>query len=97
MYRHQKQLFTKVNYKNQYIEFLIKKSISRNSQLNPLERISLLSRDNFEDNIYHKFSTYQKLYCLISLSGKVPNKKFHFSRFFFNKQLNNLVVANTLK
>ncbi len=97
--RHQafKQILFKTSYKNFFLKKLLASSLSTNQLTSPIERIGhFQNRISFE-NIYSRFCTYQKLYCLISFSNKVANKKFHYSRFFLNKQLNNLVVSNTLK
>lgn len=72
-------------------------SLGRNHGIDPIDRLSYLSRDTYLNNLYFKWSTFQKLTCLISLSTKVPSKSYNYSRFFLNKQLNKLVISNTLK
>lgn len=96
-YNLNKQISLKVNYLETWLESLLTKSLEQNMFLNPTERISysLKRADHFD--FFNFFATYQKLHCLITLSPKVPNKKFYYSRFFFNKQLNYLTCANTLK
>jgi hypothetical protein len=92
-----KQLFTKHNYRKKYLTLLLVKSLAHNHLLSPLNRISFLSQPDYFDNIFHKFSCFQKLHCLVTLSPKVSNREYFYSRFFLNKQLEKLVVSNTLK
>jgi hypothetical protein len=40
------------------------------------------------------FKTFQKLVCPFSLSKKVPNKNFSYSRFFLNKKLESFNINN---
>ncbi len=96
-YNLQKQIFLKHNYRRLFLEKLFNLSLSSNQLLEPGERLSFFSRDSYYNDLYHKWCTLQKLTCLISLSPKVPSKSYHYSRFFLNKQLNKLVIANTLK
>lgn len=92
-----RQVLLKVEYKNFFLKKLLALSLSANHFIPPVERIGHFQNKIFFDNIYSRLDSYQKLYCLISFSSKVPNKKFHYSRFFLNKQLNNLVISNTIK
>lgn len=96
-YNLKKQIILKYNYLKGFFIKLINLSLSVNFSLNPLDRLSYLSQSETTDSLFYKFSTYQKLICLISLSHKVPNRKTNYSRFFLNKQLDKLVISNTLK
>ena len=93
----QKQLLIKYNYAQLFLENLLNSSLKKNHYLDPLNRISYLVNEDYVNNLFFKFSTYQKLLCPISLSHKVPNKSYMYSRFFLNKQLDKLVIANTFK
>lgn len=95
-YNLNKQIILKVEYKDKFILNLIDCSLQKNHFLKPIERISYFTRNHY-NNFFSKFSSFQKLQCLITLSPKVHNKKFYYSRFFLNKQLNNLTISNTLK
>jgi hypothetical protein len=92
-----KQLILKANYLEKYLTTVLTKSLAENHHLSPFDRLSYFMQDESNFNFYNYFSTYQKLYCLISLSPKVHNKAYHYSRFFLNKQLNKLICSNTLK
>lgn len=96
-YNLQKQLILKHNFKKNYLHNLILKSLSLNHFITPLERISFFSQTWFVENLFHKFASFQKLHCLVSLSNKVPHRKYHYSRFFLNKQFEKLTISNTLK
>ena len=96
-YNLQKQLYLKHNYKSLFQEKLLNASLARNHNVEPADRLSFFAREDFVNNLYYKWSTYQKLTCLVSLSVKVPSRVYHYSRFFLNKQLNKLVISNTLK
>ena len=96
-YNIQKQLFLKTNYKKIFLRKLVETSLSSNHYIEPIDRISYFCRDDYVDNIYFRAATYQKLHCLISMSPKVHHRSYHYSRFFLNKQLNNLAICNTLK
>ncbi len=96
-YNLQKQLFLKYNYKKQFLSQLLKKSFSKNHFLQPSIRLSFMYTENFLNDILYRFNTYQKLLCLITSSPKVNSRKYHYSRFFLNKQLEKLVISNTLK
>jgi len=87
----------KHNYIRLHLESLLQKSLSKNQYIDPIDRLSFFAREDYVDDLYFKFSTFQKLTCLISLSHKVHNKGYHYSRFFLNKQLNKLSISNTLK
>lgn len=96
-YQFQKQLILKYNYKQDFFWNLLVRSIAMNHYIEPITRISYLATNWTNTDRYRRFATYQKLQCLTTLSFKVPNKSFAFSRFFLNKQLDKLVFANTLK
>lgn len=96
-YNLQKQLYLKYNYKKLYLSSLLNASLSTNHYISPVDRLSYLAKEDYVDNLYFKFSTFQKLTCLISLSVKVHSKQYHYSRFFLNKQLNKLSISNTVK
>lgn len=92
-----KQIAIKINYCEIWLELLLTKSLAENHFLEPSIRLSFFLKTTEHFNLFNFFASYQKLHCLITLSPKVPNKSFFYSRFFFNKQLNNLSCANTLK
>lgn len=96
-YNIQKQLFIKYNYRRLFFEQVIEISLKVNRYIDPINRLSYLAQEDYVDNIYYRFSTFQKLTCLISLSPKVHNRSYNYSRFFLNKQFNKLSIANTLK
>ena len=96
-YNFQKQLLIKYNYKRIFIMQLLTGSLLKNHYVDPLNRLSFLAQNDYVDDLYYKYSTYQKLLCLISLCPKVHNKSYNYSRFFLNKQLEKLVISNTLK
>lgn len=96
-YNIQKQLFIKYNYKQLFFDKILETSLKVNKYIYPIDRLSYFSQEDYVDNIYYRFSTFQKLTCLISLSPKVHNKSYNYSRFFLNKQFNKLSIANTLK
>ena len=92
-----KQLFLKYNFQKIFFNSLLTKSFAKNHFIAPLIRISFFSQPDYVDNFLYRFKSYQKLQCLISLSPKVHSKKYHYARFFLNKQLDKLTIANTLK
>lgn len=96
-YNLNKQLALKATHIESWVEVLFAKSLGQNMFLTPINRISYLMKSAEQFNLFSYFNTYQKLHCLITLSPKVPNKSFYYSRFFINKQLNNLTCSNTLK
>jgi hypothetical protein len=96
-YNLQKQLILKHNKKQSFLNNLLKKSFFKNHFIQPILRISFLSQNNNINNLYHCYNTYQKLYCLITISGKVSNKHYGYSRFFLNKQLEKLTISGTIK
>lgn len=96
-YHLHKQIILKNLITLEFSNTILKKSFQENQFLKPLDRISFFVNKDSIDNLFTRFNTYQKLYCLVSLSPKVPNKSYSYSRFFLNKQLNKLTLANTLK
>lgn len=96
-YNYQHQLFVKYKYKQTFLKLLLIRSFMKNHFLTPKERISYFAQPITIDDITHRFSTYQKLYCLITASPKVHNREYHYSRFFLNKQLDKLTISNTLR
>lgn len=96
-YNLQKQLVIKHNYIKNHVTLVIQKSLGANHFIKPMERISFLAQSETSQTLFFRFSTLQKLHCLITLSPKVHNKAFYYSRFFLNKQLDKLTIANTLK
>jgi hypothetical protein len=70
----------------------IKKSLHKNHFNNYLFRLSFTVNWLFFKNQY--FRTFQKLVCPFSLSKRVPNKNFSYSRFFLNKKLNSFNINN---
>jgi hypothetical protein len=70
----------------------IKKSLHKNHFNDYLFRLSFTINWLFFKNQY--FRTFQKLVCPFSLSKRVPNKNFGYSRFFLNKKLNSFNINN---
>jgi hypothetical protein len=89
------QTILKLNFKKFELENTLKKSLYRNQSLEPNVRLRFSIKDKNSKEYF--FKSLQRLSCLVTLMGKVPNKKFFYSRFFLNKQLNRLTVANTFK
>ena len=96
-YNLQKQLILKYNQKQNFMYNLLNKSFFINHYLQPLIRISFLAQNNNISNLFQHYSTFQKLYCMITISSKVSNKSYGYSRFFLNKQLNKLTISGTIK
>ena len=90
-------MIVKQSYQENHFKEVLVKSFKENMQINPLNRLSFFCQDEEYLNIWSYFKSYQKLLCLITLSDKVSSKSYHYSRFFLNKQLNKLVISNTLK
>lgn len=89
------QLILKLLYYKQELKLKIKKSLLKNHFNNPLSRLSFTL--NWYTNKQQFFKTYQKLICPFSLSKRVPNKHYSYSRFFLNKKLNNFYINNVYK
>lgn len=96
-YRLTKQLIIRQANANKGLTPLLTNSLRTNILLKPEIRLSFMIINVSMFNSFNFFNTYQKLHCLISLSSKVHNKSYHYSRFFLNKQLAFLTIANTLK
>ena len=93
-----KQIILKLKFLK--IEFLnlIKKSFFKNQYIHYINRISINTKKFFysKKSLYF-FKTHQKLICMITNIGKVPNKHYNYSRFYLNKQMNQLTISNTIK
>ena len=89
------QQYIKLIYLKKELLNLIKKSLLCNHFLKPQERLSHTLANELNKNNF--FKTYQKLVCPHSLSKKVPDKSFMFSRFFLNKKLNTYYINNVFK
>lgn len=96
-YRIQKQLIIRQSFVKTNLFRILVSSLGTNVLLAPHVRLSFLMTNTIMFNSFNFFRTYQKLHCLISMSTKVSNKSYHYSRFFLNKQLAFLTIANTLK
>ena len=96
-YNLNKQLVVKQAYQENHLERLLLQSFKENHKINPINRLSFFCQEESLLNIWNYFCSYQKLQCLVTLSSKVSSKNYHYSRFFLNKQLNKLVISNTLK
>lgn len=96
-YNFNKQLILKFNKSKGFLLELLLQSLSSNHYIEPLDRLSFLARAATKDDSYYYYNTYLKLLCLVSLSYKVPNKQFKYSRFFFNKQMSKLVLSGVVK
>ncbi len=91
----QNQLILKLLYIKRELKERILKSLKKN-HFNHFEfRLSFTI--NFFTNKNQYFKTFQKLICPYSLSKRVPNKKFYYSRFFLNKKLNSFNISNVYK
>lgn len=91
-----KQLLLKYFFKKNELKSLIIKSLFRNHYNGYTFRLSFSISSEFPHPTSF-FKTRQKLICIQTLDKKVPSKRFLFSRFALNKQLNSLHFCNTLK
>ena len=91
----QNQLILKLKFFKRELKEKIIKSLKKNHYNTPEFRLSFTI--NWLTNKTQYFKTQQKLVCLFSLSKKVPNKTFNYSRFFLNKKLNSFNINNTFK
>lgn len=89
------QLILKLLFLKKELQNKIFKSLLRNHFNNFEFRLSFTF--NFFTNKNQYFKTFQKLICPYSLSKRVPNKKFYYSRFFLNKKLNTFNISNVYK
>lgn len=91
----QKQLILKLIFLKNELKLKILKSLKKNMFNNPIFRLSFNLNWFFDNKFF--FKTLQKLTCPFSLSKRVPNKHYHYSRFFLNKKLNSLNISNVYK
>lgn len=91
----QKQIILKLNYLKTELKKKIIISLKKNHFNNSLFRLSFTL--NWIENKFQYFKSQQKLICPFSLSKKIPNKNFNYSRFFLNKKLNSFNINNTYK
>jgi hypothetical protein len=91
------QTLLKLTFKEFELLTKLKISLYRNQYLNPEIRLRFSIYEKKKISKKYFFKSIQKLICLISLNNKVPNKKYFYSRFYLNKQLNRLTVTNTFK
>lgn len=89
------QIILKLIFLQFEIKQLIRKSLLKNHFNNPVFRLSFTL--NWFNDKSQFFRTQQKLVCPFSLSKRVPNKKFNYSRFFLNKKLNSFYINNVYK
>lgn len=89
------QLILKLIFIKTELKAIINKSLKKNHFSTPLSRLSY--NINWYNNKQQFFKTVQKLICPFSLSKRVPNKHFWYSRFFLNKKLNNFFINNVYK
>ena len=89
-----KQLLIRFFFKKIELKKTLKLSLLKN-HYNHYEQILSFTFVKNKQNKFLFFKCRQKLICLHTLGKKVPSKKFQFSRFFLNKQLNFLKINNT--
>ena len=92
----QQQILLKHFFKKNELKLLIENSLFKNHYNHYIFRTSFTVKNNNTD-VNFFFQSRQKLICLQLLNKKVPSSKFLFSRFFLNKQLNSLKIANVTK
>lgn len=91
----QNQVLLKLNFLKYELKQLINKSLKQNHFNSYLFRLSFnLHWYNHKSQYFH---TLQKLVCPFSLSKRVPNSQFSYSRFFLNKKLNSFNINNVYK
>jgi hypothetical protein len=89
-----KQILLKLNFLKKELKFLIHKSLLKNHQNHYIFRLSFtINLFFFSKKNY--FWGLNKLICPFTLSKKVPDKKYFFSRFFLNTQFESLNISNT--
>lgn len=91
----QNQLLLKLNYLKYELKNLLWKSLKKNQFCHYTLRLSINWLWQTDKKYY--FKTHQKLICPFSLSKRVPNKNFFYSRFFLNKKLNTFNISNVFK
>lgn len=89
------QIIIKLIYLKYELKERIKNSLKKNHFNLPKFRLSF--NINWFNTKNQYFKTFQKLICPFSLSKRVPNKHFQYSRFFLNKKLNNFYINNVFK
>lgn len=93
-----KQILLKLKFLNLEFLNLIKKSFFKNQYIYYIDRISINTKKYFffKKSLFF-FKSHQKLLCMITGINKVPNKHYNYSRFYLNKQMNQLTISNTIK
>ena len=91
----QNQLLLKLKYLKYELKNLLWKSLKKNHFCHYTLRLSINWLWQTDKSFY--FKTYQKLICPFSLSKRIPNKNFCYSRFFLNKKLNTFNINNVFK
>ena len=89
------QLILKLVFITNELKNKLFKSLKKNHYNTYLFRLSFMLIPVIDKCNFSK--TLQKLVCPYSLSYKVPNKRFCYSRFFLNKKLNSFNMNNTFK
>ena len=89
------QLILKLKYVKKELKNKILKSLKKNHFNHFIFRLSFTL--NFLTNKTEYLKTMQKLVCPFTLSKRVPNKHFNYSRFFLNKKLNTFLINNVYK
>lgn len=90
----QTQFIITTNAVNKGLNTLLISSFKRNQYLPLLTRVCYFSADLSETHSYNYTISYYNTVCPNSLSVKVPNSKYLFSRFFINNQYNKLTISN---
>jgi hypothetical protein len=91
----QNQLLLKLKYLKYELKNLLWKSLKKNHFCHYTLRLSINWLWQTDKSFY--FKTHQKLICPFSLSKRIPNKNFSYSRFFLNKKLNTFNINNVFK
>ncbi len=89
------QILLKLNFLKYELHQIINKSLKFNHFNDYIFRLSFTR--NWQNDKKQYFKTLQHLLCPFSLSKKVPNGKFSYSRFFLNKKLNSFNINNVYK
>lgn len=80
------------NFKYKNLNKLLISSFKNNFYQNYMKRISFyIQKFNVNSNKQF-YQSQNKLYCPITFSKKVPNKKIMYSRFYLIKNLNGLII-----
>jgi hypothetical protein len=88
------QVILKLDFLKKELNFKIHKSLLKNHYNFYLFRLSF-TINLFFFNKKDYFFSMNKLICPFTLSKKVPDKKYFFSRFFLNSQFENLNISNS--